>query len=131
MNIIKSVIMSIFLEEAPLTTNIKPRLVLLFAVLPLSTPSFASQLDCRSQTAYVVAKVKADYSQQIPNETIEFAKSAAMKMCISMANTTKLNTVPNELKKTNDSKEKKRSFLGINFGNAERKKGNERLMNRR
>ena len=131
MNIIKSVIISIFLEEAPLTTNIKPQLVLLFAVLPLSTPSFASQLDCRSQTAYVVAKVKADYSEQIPNETIEFAKSAAMKMCISMANTTKLNTVPNGLKKTNDSKEKKRSFLGINFGNAERKKGNERLMNRR
>ena len=111
MNIIKSVIMSIFLEEAPLATTIKSQTVLLSAVLLLSTSSFASQLDCRSQTAYVVAKVKADYSEQIPNETIEFAKSAAMKMCISMANTTKLNTVPNELKKTNDSKEKKKVFL--------------------
>ena len=123
--------MTIF-EEASLAININSQLGLFSAVLLLSISSFASQLDCRSKTAYVVAKVKADYSEQIPNETIEFAKSAAMKMCISMAaNTTKLNTVSTELEKINDSKGKKRSFLGINFGNSERKKGNERLMNRR
>ena len=79
----------------------------------------------------MVAKVKAGYSDQIPNETIEFAKNAAMKMCVSMANTTKINTGSNVPEKINDSEAKKRSFLGINFGNSERKKGNERLMNRR
>ena len=81
-----------------------------FCGFTFSISSFGSQLDCRSQTAYVVAKVKAGYSDQIPNETIEFAKSAAMKMCISMANTTKLKTRSPVLEKINDSKGKKGLF---------------------
>ena len=130
MNVTKSVIISIF-EGVSLATNSNLQLGLFSAVLLFSISSFGSQLDCRSKTAYVVAKVKAGYSDQIPNETIEFAKSAAMKMCVSMANTTKLKTRSPVPEKINDSKEKKRSFLGINFGSSERKKGNERLMNRR
>lgn len=48
-----------------------------------------------------------------------------------MANTAKTNLVSDQLEKSNDSKGKKRSILGVNFGSRERKKGNERLMNRR
>ena len=107
------------------------KLTLSSATLVFSISCLGSQLDCRSQTAYVVAKVKANYNGSIPNETIEFAKSAAMKMCISMANTAKTNLVSDQLEKSNDSKGKKRSILGVNFGSRERKKGNERLMNRR
>ena len=91
----------------------------------------ASQLECRSKSAHILANLKNQYSGQVPNETIEFAREAAMEMCISMATTTEEIVRPTENIGNNRSKEKKRSFLGINFGNPERKKGNERLMNRR
>ena len=123
-------IIAIF-EEVFLRISTYHQLALFFAVFILSFSCFGSQLDCRSKTAYFVAKTKANYGEQIPNETIEFAKSAAMQMCISMTNTTKTNVSSNELEKVNKPKGKKRSILGINFGNSERKKGNERLMNRR
>ena len=47
---------------------------------------------------------------------------STMKMCVSMANTTKLKTRSPVPEKINDSKEKKRSFLGIHFKELERKK---------
>ena len=96
---------------------------------PFVWPS--SQLDCRSKSAYVVAKLKAEYYEQIPNATIEFAKSAAMQMCLS--NSVEPQKVLNARtsEKAVESQTQKKSFLGIMFGDSERKKGNERLLNRR
>ena len=96
---------------------------------PFVWPS--SQLDCRSKSAYVVAKLKAEYYEQIPNATIEFAKSAAMQMCLS--NSVEPQKVLNARtsEKAVESQTQKKSFLGITFGDSERKKGNERLLNRR
>ena len=105
-------------------------IIILGALLPPFVWS-SSQLDCRSKTAYVVAKLKSEYYEQIPNETIEFAKSAAMEMCLSNnVEPQKVLTATTE-KKAVKSQLQKKSFLGIMFGDSERKKGNERLLNRR
>ena len=115
----------------PLVTNsCFHNLIILLAIL---APFFcsSSQLDCRTKTAFVVAKIKSQYNEQIPNETIEFAKSAAMEMCLSN------NVEPQKILEAratdqiSGSKPEKKSFLGIKFGEPERKEGNKRLLNRR
>ena len=82
----------------------------------------SSQLDCRSKSAYVIAKLKSEYYDQIPNETIEFARSAAMEMCLSnnIKSQKVLNTRTTE--KAVKSQPQKKSFLGIMFGDSERRK---------
>lgn len=127
----KSAIISV-LQAQHLKNSFKKFQFLLFIFLStLSSTVLSSQLECRTKSAFILANLKNQYSGQIPNETIEFAKEAVMEMCISMATNTAEIVEPDENIKINRSKEKKKSFLGINFGNSERKKGNERLMNRR
>lgn len=92
---------------------------------------FSSQLDCRTKTAFIVAKIKSQYYEQIPNETIEFAKSAAMEMCLSNNVKAQKTLEARITNQTSDSQPQKKSFLGIKFGKSERKEGNKRLLNRR
>ena len=90
-----------------------------------------SQLDCRSKSAYVVAKIKSEYYEQIPNETIEFAKNAAMEMCLSNKVETQQNGSARTKKHESNSQPQKKSFLGIKFGSSERKEGNKRLLDKK
>ena len=104
---------------------------ILLGIIIVPYTCLGSQLDCRSRSAYVVAKIKAEYLEPIPNETIEFAKSAAMEMCLTNNAKLRVAEKPRKSEKTGSPQSPKKPFLGIKFGNSERKDGNDRLLNRR
>ena len=59
----------------------------------------------QNKSAFILANLKNQYSGQIPNETIEFAKEAVMEICMSMANSTAEIVEPDENIKINRHKE--------------------------
>ena len=101
--------------------------------MTLAVFSSASEIECRSKTAFLLADMKAEYDGQIPSEVIEFARVAALRMCLAVNN----NAIVIEQGDSNErisrisEKPKKKPFLGITFGDSERKDGNKRLLNRK
>mgnify|MGYP001472386171 CR=1 FL=1 len=116
-----------------------PKIFLL--ALSLTSPISADTIQCRAESASVIAELKSKSPGKIESNTLELARRAALMMCerklgyeatIRKKNEGNPETVVNKLtaEVKPQEEEKRRSFLGLSFEKSERNKGHQRLQKR-
>ena len=109
--------------------------------LSLSSPILADTIQCRAESASVIAELKSKSPEKIESNTLELARQAALMMCerklgyeatIEKKNEGNRKTTVNKLtvEAEPEEEEKRRSFLGLSFEKPERNKGHRRLQKR-
>ena len=121
--------------------NRKPTPLKFFLLaLSLTSSALADTIQCRAESASVIAELKSESSERIESNTLELARQAALMMCerklgyeatIEKKNEGNSKTVMNKLTvEGQPQEEKRRSFLGLSFEKSERNKGHRRLQKR-
>ena len=122
--------------------NRKPTSLKIFLLtLCLISPALADTIQCRAESASVIAELKSESPERIESNTLELARQAALMMCerklgyeatIKKKNEGNPKTATNKLrmKRQPQEEEKRRSFLGLSFEKSERNNGHRRLQKR-
>ena len=121
--------------------NRKPTPLKFFLLaLSLTSSALADTIQCRAESASVIAELKSESSERIESNTLELARQAALMMCerklgyeatIEKKNEGNSKTAMNKLTVEGQAQEeKRRSFLGLSFEESERNKGHRRLQKR-
>jgi len=121
--------------------NRKPTPLKFFLLaLSLTSSALADTIQCRAESASVIAELKSESSERIESNTLELARQAALMMCerklgyeatIEKKNEGNSKTAMNKLTVEGQAQEeKRRSFLGLSFEKPERNKGHRRLQKR-
>ena len=115
--------------------------VILFMSTYLAVPALAETIQCRAESASIIAGLKSESSERIEPKTLALARRAALMMCerklgykttVVKKNKENPETAVNKLTVEVEPKEeeKRRSFLGLSFEKSERNKGHRRLQKR-
>ena len=121
--------------------NRKPTSLKFFLLaLSLTSSALADTIQCRAESASVIAELKSESPERIESNTLELARQAALMMCerklgyeatIETKNEGNSKTAMNKLTVEGQAQEeKRRSFLGLSFEKSERNKGHRRLQKR-
>ena len=121
--------------------NRKPTPLKFFLLaLSLTSSALADTIQCRAESASVIAELKSESPERIESNTLELARQAALMMCerklgyeatIEKKNEGNRKTTVNKLTVEGQAQEeKRRSFLGLSFEKPERNKGHRRLQKR-
>ena len=109
--------------------------------LSLTSSTLADTIQCRAESASVIAELKSQSPERIESSTLEMARQAALMMCerklgykatLEKKNEGNPETAVNKLtvEVEPQEEEKRRSFLGLSFEKPERNKGHRRLQKR-
>ena len=113
----------------------------LLMVIYLASPALAETIQCRAESASVIAGLKSESSERIEPKALALARRAALRMCerklgykTTVVKKNKGNPETAVSKLTDEveplEEEKRRSFLGLTFDEPERNKGHRRLQKR-
>ena len=119
------------------TTSLK----IFLLALSLTSPALADTIQCRAESASVIAELKSESPERIESNTLELARQAALMMCerklgyeatVEKKIEGNPKTVVNKLTVEGQPQEEgeRRSFLGLSFEKSERNKGHRRLQKR-
>ena len=108
---------------------------ILLMSISLSAPALAETIQCRAESANIIAGLKSESSEQIESEALVLARRAALIMCerklnvdLRTANRDEENS--ETVDASESAKEKRRGFLGLSFEKTERNEGHRRLQKR-
>ena len=113
----------------------------LLMVIYLASPALAETIQCRAESASVIAGLKSKSSERIEPKALALARRAALMMCerklgykttVVKKNKGNPETAVSRLTEEVEpqEEEKRRSFLGLTFDKPERNKGHRRLQKR-
>ena len=122
--------------------NRKPTSLIFFLLaLSLTSSALADTIQCRAESASVIAGLKSKSSERIEPKALALARRAALMMCerklgykttVVKKNKGNPETAVSRLTEEVEpqEEEKRRSFLGLTFDKPERNKGHRRLQKR-
>ena len=114
---------------------------ILLMTIYLASPALAETIQCRAESASIIAGLKSESSERIEPKALALARRAALMMCerkldykttVGEKNKGNPETEVNKLtvEVEPQEEEKRRSFLGLSFEKSERNKGHHRLQKR-
>ena len=113
---------------------------ILLMSISLAAPALAETIQCRAESANIIAGLKSESSEQIESEALVLARRAALIMCerklnvdLRTANRDEENSetgIAETVDTIESPKEKRRGFLGLSLEKTERNEGHRRLQKR-
>ena len=106
----------------------KSKYHILFYLIVTSPTLGATTIECRAESANIIANLKSSSSTSYSTEALELARRAATIMCSRQLDDAKKQTATAETTSNQTESEKdSKGFLGLTFGKKERNDGHRRL----